>query len=492
MLTNRIVAGALALFAVIGCRGEFAARQELDLYDAASHFSGGARTQRLPRMHLLRDTANHRIASLCLRGASLEDLERLGATALDERLRDLSEGNVISVVEGTCGLAFPAFIDADRQMLSEIVDAKAAELTPLVETMISRLWEELGDRQDMLFHVLWSRVIDEIWTEAHQLAFPNEALPAVVWIVHPQHPYAVGTNYETTPGHGILAMTWSNHFNEHLSVFHEASYELHQAAWGQEIEDPQVRSELMDYGVLDREGSSRLFTFPPGERLDSVLEEMVSEYAAAASEAYDWEALGQHVGVHPGDAFVVVLHETAYAVFEDLHRAGRLDVPEVLLRGGDKREAVRLVSVALGERPGPLDEAMALYMKAGWHGSEEAVVKFRAALADDPDNVEILWYLGLSLYDIEEYPEAISVLERLVAATQSEPAERLRHDWGRIWIGHVYDVTSDRDRALSFYRSVLDSEATSGPLQMAQYDIGPVTAKEWARQRIEVPFSRRD
>jgi len=492
MISNRIVAGALAVFAVIACRGEFPARRELDLYDAASHFSGGARTQRLPRMRLLRDSTNHRIASLCLRGASLEDLERLGASDLDERLRGLSEGNVISVVEGTCRLAFPAFIDADRQMLSEIVDAKAAELTPLVETLVARLEDELGGRQDMLFHVLWSRVIDEIWAEAHELAFPNEVLPAVVWIVHPEHPYAVGTNYETTPGHGILAMTWSNHFNEHLSDFHEASYELHQAAWGQEIEDPQVRSELAGYGLLDAEGGSRLFTFAPGERLDSVPDELINEYASAASKAYDWEALGRRFGMHPGDAFVVVLHETAYAVFEDLHRAGKLDVPEVLLRGGDKREAVRLVSVALGEPPGPLDEAMALYMKAGWQGSEEAVAKFRAALAEDPDNVEILWYLGLCLYDIEEYPEAIRVLERLVAATEADSDESLRHDWARIWIGHVYDVSGDRNSALSFYRSVLDSEGTSGPLQMAQYDIGPVTAKEWARERIEVPFSRRD
>lgn len=492
MLTNRIVAGALAVIAIAGCRDEFAARQELDLYDAASHFSGGARTERLPRMRLLRDTTNHRIASLCLRGASLQALEQLGVTDLDERLGGLSEGNIVRVVEGTCRLAFPAFLDDDRETLAEIVDAKAAELTPLVEMMVLRLREELGDRQDMLFHVLWSRVIDEIWTEAHQLAFPNEALPAVVWIVHPEHPYAVGTNYETTPGHGILALTWSNHFNEHLSDFHEANYELHQAAWGREIEDAEVRSELMDYGVLDPEAGSRLFTFPPGERLDNVLEEMVSEYAAAASEAYDWEALGQGYGIHPGDAFVVVLHETAYAVFEDLHRAGKLEVPPLLLGGGDKREAVRLVSVALGEPPGPLDGAMALYMRAGWHGSEEAVAKFRAALADDPGNVEILWYVGLSLYDIERYSEAIQMLERLMAATEGDPAERWRHDWARIWSGHVYDVMGDRDSALAYYRSVLDSEGTSGPLQMAQYNIGPVTAKEWARQRIEVPFSRRD
>jgi len=407
-------------------------------------------------------------------------------------MRVLGEGNVIAVAEGTCRPAFPVIIDRDREMLAEIVDATAAELTPLVETIVARLEDELGDRQDMLFHVLWSRVIDEIWAEAWQLAFPGEALPAVIWIVHPEHPYAVGTNYETTPGHGILAMTWSHHFSEHLSDFDDANYELHQAAWGQEIEDPEVRSELTDHGVLDPEGGSRLFTFPPGERLDSVFEEMVGEYAAAASEAYDWEALGQGFGIHPGDAFVVILHETAYAVFEDLHGAGRLDVPAVLLGGGDKRAAVRLVSVALGEPPGPLDEAMALYMKAGWHGSEEAVAKLREALADDPDNVEILWYLGLSLYDLERYSEAIHVLERLVAARENDPAERLRHDWARIWIGHVYDVTGDRDRAVSFYRSVLDSEGASRPLQMAQYGIGPVTAKEWARQRLEVPFSRRE
>ncbi|NIN71761.1 MAG: hypothetical protein GTO46_07475 [Gemmatimonadetes bacterium] len=49
-----------------------------------------------------------------------------------------------------------------------------------------------------------------------------------------------------------------------------------------------------------------------------------------------------------------------------------------------------------------------------------------------------------------------------------------------------------RRRALASYRSVLDAEHFSGTLQMGQYDIGPVTAKELAAERIDTPFVRRN
>jgi tetratricopeptide (TPR) repeat protein len=109
----------------------------------------------------------------------------------------------------------------------------------------------------------------------------------------------------------------------------------------------------------------------------------------------------------------------------------------------------------------------------------------------DPENVRLHWFLGLSLCDLERYEEALNVFERLIQLTAGDADELLWHDWGRVWMGLVYDVTGDRARALASYRTVLEAEHSSGTLQMGQYDIGPVTAKEWARERIEAPFSRR-
>jgi tetratricopeptide (TPR) repeat protein len=286
-------------------------------------------------------------------------------------------------------------------------------------------------------------------------------------------------------------MTWSPNFDEHLWKFPDANYELLLAAWGEEIEDADAKAGLQAYGLFYASGESRLFSYPDDGHLDEALYEMALEYAAAAANAYDWEEVGQRLGIHPGDAFVVVLHEAAYEQFEDLHETGALEIPSPLLEGGEKERAVELVSVVKGEPPGPYDEAMALYMKNGWHGSDEVVARFREALLAEPDDIELLWFLGLSLYDVEAYAEAVRTFERVLALAEGDPDFLFEKDWSRIWIGHVYDVTGQRARAMTYYQSVLESPKTSGQGMMGQYNIGPIDVKEWAAQRLETPFARR-
>ncbi len=492
MVWYKALVGALAVSVVAGCEVRRDEIERLDLYDAAMYFSSGRDRERYPRMSLMRDTLNNRIAVTCLGGASLAELEALGIDDLGERLVALEEGKILKRVDGSCSVAFPAFVGGKRERLAEIADSAALELSPLVKELVGRLEVELGDRRDMVFHVLWSRVIDEIWADAWRPPAPGMQVPVVAWVVYPEHAFAVGTNYGSAPGGGDLALTWSNNFTEHLSAFPDANYALFKTAWGEPFEDAEVRAELETYGIFDASGDSRLFSFHRDERLDSVLTGMMYEYAEAVARTLDWAEIGARLDIHPGDAYVVVLHEVAYAIFERLYRAGTLEIPSLLLDGTDKTQAVRLVSLWLDEPPGPLDEAMALFMANGWHGSEEGVAAFEEARRAQPEHVMVHWFLGLSLYDIERYDEALSVFERLIQLTAGDADELLWHDWGRIWMGHVYDVAGDRERALASYRSVLDAEHSSGTLQMGQYNIGPVTAKEWAAERIRTPFARRD
>lgn len=46
----------------------------------------------------------------------------------------------------------------------------------------------------------------------------------------------------------------------------------------------------------------------------------------------------------------------------------------------------------------------------------------------------------------------------------------------------------ERDELDQTYREVLEPPHDSGPHVMSQQGIGPVTAKEWARQRLDTPF----
>ena len=63
-------------------------------------------------------------------------------------------------------------------------------------------------------------------------------------------------------------------------------------------------------------------------------------------------------------------------------------------------------------------------------------------------------------------------------------------DWGRIWSAQMYDLLGERDQALELYRIVASSGDTQ-QMQFGQYNIGPVTARDWAKQRLESPFTRR-
>jgi len=460
----------------------------INLYDAAAFFSSGRR-DRTARLGLLRDSVNNRIANVCMRGASVTELEALQLPDGDDRLRQLADGRVLRVRDGRCEIAFPLFLDDRREELAAVARDVAASL----EEMAGRVADVLRatDVEDaMIFHLLWSRVIDEMREVTWEESGLEGDLPAVAWVVRPDHPYAVGTNYGSVPGNGSLALTWGPRFTDHLSLFSDARFELARIAWGEPLDDDSLVSVLRQYGLIDASGRGRLLAYPISGELDHLLDSLVTEYAVVAGRAADWEGLADRFDMHPGDLFVVLHHEVSYEIFARLHRAGKLDIPDILLDGRDRSQAVRLVSIATGNPPGPLDEAMAVFMRAGWHGSPEAVELFRQALAIHPNHVDGRFFLGLSLFDLAEYDDAIAALARVETLTRGDTVQLLRYDWARIWIGHIHDVRGERAAAIAAYEEILRREHDSGPMMMGQYGIGPVTAKDWARLRIEQPFAR--
>lgn len=162
-----------------------------------------------------------------------------------------------------------------------------------------------------------------------------------------------------------------------------------------------------------------------------------------------------------------------------------------MLREDSKIKSIQLASLELEQPPSLTDEAMALFMKSGWHGNEEVIKKFRDVLNKTPDNLEVLLYLGLSLYDMKRYSESIDIFKRLMNLTENKKNELIKYDWSQIWIGHIYDVLGEREKALSCYKNVLNSNHESGNLMMGQYNIGPITAKDWVEKRIKESFTRK-
>ncbi|NIM15293.1 MAG: hypothetical protein GTO45_39065 [Candidatus Aminicenantes bacterium] len=479
------------------CGGESSKKSEipdLNLREKLLYFSGGHAKKSI-KFNLLKDAINSKITLLCVDGASIDQLKKSGIVDLDQRLDTLVKGNVLyrTALDGKYYISFPVFVGKKRKELAKVVNKAADKLIPMVESMITRLGEVLKDRKDMLFHVLWSRIIDCIWSEAWELEFPEGKYPNVGWVVYPEHPFTVGTNYYNMPGDGGMAATWSNHFHEHLAVFEKLFSELHQAAWDKPVKEGPAKNRMIQYGAFDKDGRFSIFTFQYGDSMDQLFDNMTREYAAALKGVFDYNALGRKFHVSYDELFIVILHEAAYAVFEKLHKTSKLEVPDILIDEGekDKTKTNRLISLVLKNPPTALDEAMGVFMGNGWHGSPEAVEKFKAFLAKEPGNIKALWFLGLSLYDIKEYNEAIETFGKLARLTENNEKELWRYDWSYIWMGHIYDILGEREKAISYYKKVLQLEHDSYPLQMGQYNIGPITAKEWAKKRLEAPFKRK-
>jgi|GEM_PF-914680 len=478
-------------FSLLSCTQGFNIKNDLDIYKGASYFTGGFFKKPYPKIRLLKDELNHKIAKMCINSAPIEDLKKLNIEDLSHRLNILIEGNVLISTDQKYSLTFPVIVGENRKAMADIVTKAAEELSPFVESMINKLKKELKENENILFHILWSRIIDEVWFDAFNLSFPEEKPPKVIWVMYPEHPFAVGTNYYSLPGRGSLALTWSNNFTEHLAAFDELRFELHQAAWDKEITNIQAKEKMKEFGAFDMNDRFSVFSYKRSDKLDQILTILTKEYALEVSKIYDYTALSEKFDIPYDELFVIVLHETAYEVFERLYKSGKLPIPEILLHEDSKKNSIQLTSLELEQPPSLTDAAMALFMRSGWHGNDEVIKKFKEVLNQTPDNLEVLWYLGLSLYDIKRYSESIDIFKRLINLTENKKNELIKYDWSKIWIGHIYDVLGEREKAISYYRNVLNSKHESGNLMMSQYDIGPITAKEWTEKRIKEPFIRK-
>src|SRR5664279_1958886 len=90
------------------------------------------------------------------------------------------------------------------------VDKGAERLVPKVMALKQRLQAGIPSRPDILFHLLWSRVIDDAWADAWKAAFKSDGPPNAAWVIDPHQPFDVGTNYGSVSGYGSYALTWSD------------------------------------------------------------------------------------------------------------------------------------------------------------------------------------------------------------------------------------------------------------------------------------------
>jgi tetratricopeptide (TPR) repeat protein len=95
--------------------------------------------------------------------------------------------------------------------------------------------------------------------------------------------------------------------------------------------------------------------------------------------------------------------------------------------------------------------------------------------------------LGLALYDVARYEEALDVFAEFQAWSRGQGNESLAA-LASIWQGHMLDLLGRRTEAMDHYREVaaLDIQATWSQDQYGlEYTLSP-----YAAERLETPFTR--
>ena len=487
MSTTRIAAGvALVLSFTLDLNAQDQKPAEFSLYKNEVSFSGSGQERPLPDMRLFQDATNNAIGLQCMRHSLISDLKKLSILDLEQRLDALAKGNAIVLRDGNCSLTFPIIVGPQRDRLQDLVQPVAAKLAPRVAKFADRIRAAVPDHADIVFHLLWSRVVDDVWDRAWKASFTSSGPPDSTWVIYPQQRFAVGTNLSSIPGNGSSALTWAPDFRQHIGPASDSLIDASRMAWGKSVSADDM-ARLQELGFVDASQKLKVFVYRSGDPVDTLLKELTTEYAVALAGAYEYAAVGKKFGIPPEEMFLVLLHETAYAVFDDLSRSGKLQIPKVLTGSGEMRDAVLLVSLAIARPPGADDDAMYSLIKNGWRGNAETAAKFREVLDKDPNRSDDWLYLGMSLYEIKDYRAAVGAFQK---CAEHAGKDATLSEWAVVWEAQMHDLLGERENALRLYRSVAESKNTA-TMMFGQYRIGPITAREWARQRIESPFTRR-
>jgi len=456
----------------------------IDLSKHISSFSGYSEGDSFPDLDLLEDSANNKIGNACLTGATPNDLQNLGIPDIDARLQKLLAAHVLVVKDNKYFLGIPVIIGDSRAELAAIVDKKAHAISPRVASMLSRIREASAGNDAIVFHLLWSRVMDEVWDQVWKLeGRQGKGSPAVDWLIYPSHPKAFGTNYWSQD----VAVTWSDYTSCDSHIVLDSRLLLLKAAWGQKINTGNT-SELQNVGLLDGAGHFRGFALHLGDPTDKALEQLRIEYAQLIAGAYDYQQLSSKWHVPSDQLWVILLHETAYSVFADLSAEGKLDIPSVLTGRGDLHDCRNAISLLLEKPITSTDELEDLFRKTGWRGDERVVTQARIILANDSNNADALLYLGLSLFELRKYQDALKTFQHLseIPPDSGNSKQVIAH----LWMGHLLDLEGQREKAIQQYRIVVESPQADSFMNYSGYHIGPTTLRAWATERIKTPYTR--
>jgi len=126
---------------------------------------------------------------------------------------------------------------------------------------------------------------------------------------------------------------------------------------------------------------------------------------------------------------------------------------------------------------------------AGWgkESSQQLVDSYSGSwIAQFKTDTDFL-RMGFAFYDLEKYPEALFVFEKMQEFCQ-DPEQIGDKALALIWQGHMLDLMGKHDQAILRYRQVVEMDITD-QYQHGQYGL-LLELSPYAAQRINAPFER--
>ncbi len=317
-----------------------------------SYFCCNSGSPPLPDINLLQDPQNNRILNESIRGATQADLVNAGIPDTAMHVDSLVKGRWIGFEDDGYRITIPILVGDRREAIQKVVNDAVQPAVGKVAVSIERLSPAINGRRDILFHLVWSRSMDKIWGPAWSVAFPKiKGMPNVAWVLKPDHPYQVGTNYHTLPGNGEIAITWDFRSLSHIKPTMAAREDLARIAWGLPPSASSNIDALRSAGCLDIEGRVKPFVIHSGDKVDKLTKSIAKEYAGIVARLYDYNALSSRFHIPSGQLFIILQHETAYSIFQALVAEGVLEFPPALDREGHREACSQLVSLLLRKKP---------------------------------------------------------------------------------------------------------------------------------------------
>lgn len=284
---------------------------------------------------------NNPILNACLVGATYKELEGFGVDNLSIRLEKLQTGKIIKKVNDRYCLAFPTIVGKKRVELQKLVKKIALQLLPTSKNMIEQIQPHLRGREEILYHVLWSVVMDSgiAWNTAkndleQQVKDGNTSIKNTAWLIYPRHPYICGTNsYSSSVNQiALVIITWNSTSPEPSRIHRNISkYEnelIQSYTQNQPVEGAEARKALALYGLLNDKAFTKAHIVDVNSEAAQTYKTLASQFAHQFMTQCNIEKVAKMLNATHGQALLIAYHEVCYEILKQLEAKEAIEIPK--------------------------------------------------------------------------------------------------------------------------------------------------------------------